>query len=449
MKMKMKKSNHKSKRRLILERVLKKMAVLILKKYNPKIIGITGSVGKTSSKEAIFSVLSIHYRVRKNEKNYNNEIGLPLTIIGVESGESSILKWIGVFLKSLAIIIFPFEYPEVLILEMGVDRPGDMEYLTSFIKCDLAVITDISGSHLEYFGTLDGVAKEKWTLVDNLKSDGIVALNIDNQEISKLKNSKKREDLRFLTFGFSENAEIQASEVLYNYNGEDKNKKEICGLSFKLNYKGNSIPVRLNNILAEHNIYAALSAATVGIEFKINLVEIAGALEKFSLPLGRMNLLSGIKNTFIIDDTYNSSTVSAVSALKVLKNIEASRKIAVLGDMLELGEETESGHRSLAGKFLEIKNGVFFAVGERMKFASDELKKHKISEDRLFEFEDPMSAGRKLQEIIREGDLILIKGSQGIRMEKIVEEIMAESEKAGDLLCRQSETWKNKPWKKV
>ncbi len=379
--MKKMRNNGKKKKIIWLEKILKFLAILILKKYQPKIIGITGSVGKTSSKEAIFTILNLHYQVRKNEKNYNNEIGLPLTIIGAESGESSIIKWLGVFIKALGVLIFPVKYPEILILEMGADRPGDIKYLTDFIKCNVAVLTDISESHLEYFKTIDNVIKEKWTLVKSLKSNGLAILNIDNQKILKSKNQEKNSNLRFLTFGFSEGADLKALEVIYNYND---NKKEIYGLSFKLNYKGTIIPIRLRNILAKHNIYATLTAIAVGIEFKLNLVEIATSLEKFSMPTGRMNLIEGIKNTSIIDDTYNASITSTISALEVLKEIQAPRKIAVLGDMLELGLETESGHKSVGKKFLEIKDGIFFAVGERMQFAAEELVKHKISPERIY-----------------------------------------------------------------
>lgn len=442
--------NDKPKKIILLERILKGMAILILKKYNPFVVGITGSVGKTSAKEAIFSVLSSYFRTRKNEKNYNNEIGLPLTIIGCEGGGRSVWKWLSVFLKWLGILVLPAEYPEILVLEMGADRPGDIKYLTDFIKCKVAVVTDISGSHLEYFKTIDKVAREKWSLIENMNEKGTAVINVDNPKILKLKNQQKKEEIQFLTFGFSEEADIRAAEVLYNYAEENNaSKKEIKGISFKLSYKGATIPVRLNNILARHNIYAALAGIAVGLGFKLNLVEIAAALENFSLPSGRMNLIAGIKNTFIIDDTYNASLISTVAALEVLKEIQAERKIVVLGDMLELGKNEEMGHRDVAKKFLEINGNIFLAVGERMQIAADELEKRGFDKNNIYVFSNPMEAGKKLQEIMREGDLILIKGSQSMRMEKIVEEIMAEPQNAASLLCRQSIAWKNKPWEKV
>lgn len=440
-------NNGKPQKLILTEKVLGFMASLVLKKYNPRVIGITGSVGKTSTKEAVFSVLARYYRVRRNEKNYNNEVGLPLTVIGTESGESSLWGWLRVFLKWLAVIILPVEYPEILILEMAADRPGDIKYLTDLVRPKIGIITDISGSHMEFLKDIEGIAKEKGDLVKFLGKDGVAILNADNIYAMKLKNQIK---CPAVTFGFFDEADIQASDVHYNYaeNGNE-NGKAVKGLSFKLNHKGTTIPMRLNNILAEHNVYAALAAVAVALEFKLNLVEIGTALEDFSLPFGRMNLVSGIKNTIIIDDTYNASPVSTMAALDVMRNIKASRKIAVLGDMLELGKEMESGHRSVAKKFAGVGGDIFFAVGCRMQFAADELKKHNISEDRIFVFKNPMEAGRKLQEIIREGDLILIKGSQGMRMEMAVEEIMAEPQRAGSLLCRQTRSWKEKPWKEV
>lgn len=444
----MKNQINKSKKLLFLEKSLRFWVVLVLKKYNPRIVGVTGSVGKTSTKEAIFEVLSKYARVRKNEKNYNNEIGLPLTIFGCESGGNSVFGWALVFLKAFWLVIFPVEYPEVLVLEMGADRPGDIDYLTSFIQCEAVVVSEISGSHLEYFKNLNSVAKEKWTLVEKMSPEGVAAVNIDNQLIAKYRSQDDK--TKFLTFGFSADADIQAQEALFNYsNKNDSEREEVKGISFKLSYGGTIIPVRLNNILARHSIYAALAAVAIGLKFKLNLVEIAAALANFSLPSGRMTLIPGMKKSSIIDDTYNSSPVSADAALEVLKDIKASRRIAVLGDMLELGKDSEEGHRAVARKFLEAKGNIFFAVGRRMQFAAEELKKHNFNSKNIFVFADPVSAGRKLKEIIQDGDLILIKGSQGMRMEKVVEETMASPENASFLLCRQDEAWKKKEWREV
>lgn len=427
-------------------KILRFMASVILKKYKPRVIAVTGSVGKTSSKDAIFSVLSSHFCVRKSEKNYNNELGVPLTIIGTESGGKSLLKWGIIFLRWLGLIIFPIKYPEILILEMGADRPGDLKYLTDFVKPNIAVLTDVSSSHLEYFKNIEAILKEKATIIRALDEKGLAIINADNPYVAKLKNNLRQNEIaaEIFSFGFSETADMRAMDVFLNCCDKDT----PGGLSFKLNYKGTTMPMRLNNILARHSIYAALAGVSVGVNLGINLVEIGAGLENFSLPAGRMNLIKGIKDTFIIDDTYNSSLISASSALDVLCAIKQNRKIAVLGDMLELGANTESDHRMLAKKFLEIEGNILFAVGKRMKFAVEELKKYKFS-GMVYEFSNPMEAGKKLQEILRAGDVILIKGSQAIRMEKAVEEIMAEPQKAGELLCRQNGEWKNKEWREV
>jgi UDP-N-acetylmuramoyl-tripeptide--D-alanyl-D-alanine ligase len=435
-------NNAEPKKIKITKSILRTLAFLILKKYNPKIVSITGSVGKTSTKEAVFSVLASRFRVRRSEKNYNNEIGLPLTIIGAESGGNSIMGWLKVFLKWLVAIIFPVEYPEILILEMGADRPGDIEYLTSFVKSNVGIVTDVSFSHIEFFENLERVAKEKMSLFQSLDDKSLAIINTDNPYIEKLKGQVK---CRLVTFGFSDSAEMRATDVFFNYS----EGREIKGLSFKLNYRGTTLPVRLNNVLAKHQIYPALVAVAVGFEFGINLVESTALLVNFSAPRSRLNIVQGIKNTVIIDDTYNASPASVGAALEVLGEIKSSRKIAVLGDMLELGGETEKSHKGIGRKFLEIKGDVFFAIGSRMKFAVAELEQHGFKKENIFSFDNPMDTGKKIQEVMKEGDLVLVKGSQGMRMEKVIEEIMAEPQKAGELLCRQSQEWKVKPFKSV
>ncbi len=423
-----------------LEVVLRWMAIVVLKKYNPRIAGITGSVGKTSAKEAIYLVLSSKFRVRRNIKNYNNEIGIPLTIIGAESGSRSFWKWLKVFFKWLGVVIFPVEYPEILILEMGVDKPGDMRYLLSFVPLKIGVITSISAVHLEHFKNIDQIAKEKGKIAESLPEDGFAILNADDDRILEMKNKTKAQ---VITYGFSDKSEVKATDAVYI---SEEIKPE--GISFKLNYEGKSIPVRLRKILAIHQIQAALAAISAGIAFKINLVDIAASLERFISPRGRMNLIAGINSSFIIDDTYNASPASVIAALNALDSLKASRKIAVLGDMLELGAEEEKGHREIARKIFEINADLFFAVGDRMKIAVKELKKLNYPGEKIFWFMSPNEAGEVLLNKISDGDLISVKGSQGMRMEKVVEKIMADPSKARNLLCRQSEEWWKKPYVK-
>lgn len=429
----------KSKKIQYLEKILRWMAIITIKKYHPSIVGITGSVGKTSTKEAVFTVLSQKFRTRKSEKNYNNEIGIPLSIIGARSGKRSLWKWLAVFVKWLFIIIFPVKYPEVLVLEMGVDRPGDMKYLTSFIPVDVAILTNISSSHLEFFKSVDHIAKEKGKLIESLSEKGTAILNTDDEKVLDMKN-KTRSDV--ITFGLGK-ADVGASLVDFNYSDN-----KLSGISFKLNYKGRTVPIRLRHVLAYHQIHAILAGISSGIAFKINLVDIAASLRNFFPPAGRMNLISGIRGSFIIDDTYNASPASAEAALNVIGKIQAAGKIAVMGDMLELGKDMENGHRETARKIFQVNPKFVFTVGDRMKMADEELMSLGYPKNRIFHFSNPVPAGKKLQEKIGEGDLILIKGSQAMRMEKIVREVMFNSQEAKNILCRQSEDWLKKPYVK-
>jgi UDP-N-acetylmuramoyl-tripeptide--D-alanyl-D-alanine ligase len=426
----------KSKKILYLEKTLRFMAKAVLKKHKPKIVAITGSVGKTSTKAAVFAVLSSKFNVRENEKNYNNEIGIPLTIIGAESGQQNVFKWIWVFMKWLLVLISS-KYPEILVLELGVDRPADMKYFMSFIHPEIGIVTNVSFSHIEFFNTVDNIAKEKGGLVEAIDGRGFAILNADDERVLGM---KEKTLAQVITFGLSESATVSASNVLYNYDSTGKPE----GISFKLNYDGKNIPIRLRNLLPAHYVYVALAAAAVGITFKINLVDIASALEPLAAPAGRMNLIEGINGSYVIDDTYNASPISTLAAIDVLSSLEAKRKVVVLGDMLELGTQTEIGHREIGKKIFASKINRVFLVGQRMKFAMAELVSFGYPSSEISHFDNPYIAAQKVAEMIKEGDFVLVKGSQGMRMEKIVEQIIAKPEQAQQLLCRQSPEWKKR-----
>lgn len=416
------------------------MARVVLWKYHPEVIGITGSIGKTSAKEAVFTVLSSKFRVRKSEKNYNNEIGIPLTIIGASSGNNSIFGWAKVFLKWLGVILSPMNYPEILILEMGVDRPGDMDYLLSFVRPQVGIVTNISESHLEFFQTLENTAREKGKLIEALPKDGLAILNNDDDLVLGMRDGAKSP---ISTFGFGEFAEVSASNAAPVYE-----QGVPQGLTFKLSFQGSILPMRLPFVIAPHLVYSALAAVAAGIYFKMNLVDIATALKDFQTPPGRMNLLPGIKNSYLIDDTYNASPASTLSALQVLDSLEAKRKIVALGDMLELGKELVHGHEQVAAKVFAMGTDKFLVVGDRLKEAVLKQKPGNYPKENVFFFDDPMDAGKTLQNLMQPGDLILVKGSQGMRMEKVVEEVMREPQKAESLLCRQSDKWLKIGYKK-
>jgi UDP-N-acetylmuramoyl-tripeptide--D-alanyl-D-alanine ligase len=425
----------------IIQLKLKYLAKLILARYKPQVIGITGSVGKTSAKEAIYTVLAKKFSVRRNTKNYNNEIGVPLTIIGADSPGGSLFGWVAVFLRALRLFISQDEnYPKTLILEMGVDRPGDMVYLLGMVKCDIGVITMIGPSHLEFFGTIDRIQKEKGRLIENLPENGWAVLNYDSE---KTRQIGEHSQVRLLTYGFDEKATVTAQEVFFSF--EDRQSGGgLEGISFKLGYQGSYVPVLLPKVVGRTAIYAALAGAAVGLAYGMNLVEISEALRNFNSPKGRMNLIAGVKHTLIIDDTYNSSPQSAIAALEVIKLLPlpvGAKKYAVLGDMLELGSFSEEGHRQV-GEFA-ARSGIdkLIVVGERSRDIARGAVEAGMSEDDIFHFPDTGSAGHFVEERLKENDLIFVKGSQGVRMEKVVKDLMADPLRAAELLVRQEEGW--------
>jgi len=428
--------------RKILEEKLKVLARLILKRYQPTVIGVTGSLGKTSAKEAIYKVLEGSRPLRMSQKNYNNEIGLPLTIIGATSAGRNLWSWLLIFWRAWCLILIKDKnYPQVLILEMGVDRPGDMTYLTSIASPTVGLVTGVSYSHLEYFGAVANIKKEKQILIESVDSLGLAILNYDN-ELSRSMASASQ--AKVLTYGLQEGADLRAQDIVYNFN---KGNYELAGINFKMNYRGSIVPVFMDHVLSETSIYAALAAAAVAIYFNMNLVDVAKALRNFYLPKGRMNILAGVKHSFIIDDTYNSSPESALAAVKILGKIkveESATKYAVLGDMLEIGSYTEEGHR-LLGEAI-VKNSVdhLISVGERSRDIIRGATEAGLADDYIFYFDRAEEAGQFLQNRIKAGDVILVKGSQGVRLEKVVKEIMAEPERAEELLVRQGPEWEDK-----
>jgi len=423
-----------------LQYILKILAIMTIWRYRPIIIGVTGSVGKTSAKEAIYSVLKDKIRTRRNIKNYNNEIGVPLTVLGSyvspRTTFSGLLGWIKIFSLSLLGIIYQINYPKVLVLELGISKPNDMKYLMSFIHPKVGVFTAIGEfpSHIEFFPERDSLIKEKSLLINSLPNDGLAVLNYDDLSVRQ-EGDDLLKKIETVYYGFGQGADLRIEN--YELKADDIEKGDF-GINFKLDHKGSFIPIRLVGVLGKHQVFAAAAAASVGLFFDLNLVNISEALKDYySLP-GRTNVIKGIKRTLIIDDTYNASPLSVQSGLEILNDINLKspnqiRRVAILGDMMELGIETEAGHRVVGKKVIEAVD-LLFTIGDRARFIADEAKQNGFDENKIFEFSRSKDAGLIVQEKIKKGDVILIKGSRSMRMEKIIKEIMAEPEKADELL---------------
>ena len=423
----------------ILNNLLKFFTKKILAKYKPDIVGITGSVGKTSAKEAVAKVLAVKFEVRSSNKNYNNEIGLPLTVIGAsKSPGRSVLGWVKVFVKAVGLLIFNTKYPKILVLEMGSDKPGDIKYLTDMAPGKVGVLTFISHAHTEFFHTIEKIAEEKRVIISHLPKDGFAVLNFDNDLVVDAAKGIKAEKI---TYGFKDGADLLATDVNVIIAKEDG---KTMGLNFKVVHKGTVVPVFLAGIISSRFVYAALAGLSVGLAYGMNLVEASAGLRNLEPLPGHMRPLSGIKDTLIIDDSYNSSPAAAKAALETLAQVkikEGAERYAVLGDMLELGSETESAHREIGFKVAEFGIDFLITVGEASKITAAAAREAGLDEHHVASFADSAAAGKFLQEAIKDGDVMLVKGSQGSRMEKIVKEVMAEPMKAKDLLVRQGEEW--------
>lgn len=421
-------------------RALGLLARRVLRSRKPIVVGITGSVGKSSAKEAIALVLSKNYRVRFSPGNYNNEFGLPAAIIGIQSPGRSVLRWGGALVHVLAILLRLERYPEVLILEMGVDQPGDMDYLLGIVRPDVAVLTRIAESHLANFESLAHIAKEKGKLIAALSPEGFAILNADDERVLQ---QNERTEAKVISYGLAPSATLSADNIRLLQEGS-----RVEGLSFKLNSGGKSIPVRLPYAIARHHLSAVLAAAAVGTALRMNLVDIASALTEFKTLPGRMNFLMGDAGIRIIDDTYNASKVSTEAALATLRELIAPRKVVILGDMLEIGKDAGESHRALRDAVILSGATVFVGVGQHMRFLADALRGTNFPEKGVFLFPDPHTARDRIGELIRPGDLILVKGSQGLRMELIAERLLGKrpEEERLRLLCRQSALWRATPF---
>jgi len=406
-------------------------AKMALRRHKPKIIGITGSAGKSSTKEAVFSVLASKYPSRKSEKSYNSELGLALAILGLKTVWRNPFGWIQNLVLGFR-AVFDRNFAKILILEMGVDKPKDLDRLLKIVRPEMGIVTAIGEipAHVEFFSGSDEVASEKSKLIKNLPASGFAVLNCDDAVVWDMKQDTRA---KVFGFGFGEGADIRATHEKISFDGT----------TFKMQYTGSSVPIKLENVFGKQHIYAALAAAAAGIIHGMNLIEISQSLNAYKPPPGRMRLIKGIKNSFILDDSYNASPLAAHAALDALKELEAERKIVVFGDMLELGKFTILAHKAIGEKVAKFAD-YFLTVGPRSKFAAEEAISRGMGKNRVISFPTSREAGNYLKNLIKEKDLILVKGSQAMRMERVVEENMANPESAEYLLARQDKYWKNK-----
>ena len=416
--------------------ILQIEARLVLWKYKPKVGAITGSVGKTSTKDAVYAIISGISYVRKSEKSFNSEIGLPLTILGVPNGWNNPITWLKNIAKGFWLFIAPHRYPEWLVLEVGIGKPGDMKRTASWLKSDAVIITAIGETpvHIEFFNSRKHLVEEKAQLIKTLKKDGLLVLNADDETVLEMKTKTKNITI---TYGFKPGADILGSGESIFYDENDFPK----GIIYRVDEGGKSLPVIIEGVFGKNHIYASLGALALASGLKWNTLDAVERLKNYDLPPGRMRLLEGINDSFIIDDTYNSSPFASEEGLKTLGGVKnKSRKIAVLGDMLELGKHTKNAHEHI-GQVVKENVDVLVVVGQRAKDIKEGSINAGMDSENVFDFQNAHEAGEFLKDFIKKNDFVFVKGSQGMRMERAVETILKDQKNKSKLLVRQDSEW--------
>ncbi len=410
-------------------------ARLVLKKYHPKIIAVTGSVGKTSAKDAIYTALASSFFVRRSEKSFNGDIGVPLTVLGVPNGWSNLFQWMRNLIDGVSLILLNAPYPKWLVIEVGADRPGDITKSLSWLKPDVVVATrfpDIS-VHVEFYTSPEEVIKEELAPVAWLQAGGVFVANEDDE---RARAAATKDGVKRITFGFGGGAVLKGSD--FHVTGDDGIPS---GVAFNVAYENEHTEVFIPNVVGRSHAYSVLASLGAAVGVGIPLQEAASQFQKHETPAGRLRLLPGIQGSVIIDDTYNASPAATEEALTALSDIPLKgRRIAVLADMLELGSFSVEEHERI-GALVPKSADMLVTVGVRTKGVAEAARNAGMPADAIMECERGADAAAALVSVIQPGDVVLVKGSQSMRMERVVKSLMKEPERAKDLLVRQDAEW--------
>ncbi len=347
------------------------------KQWGRPIVAVTGSAGKTTTKDVIAELLSVRFRVGKTPGNFNNQIGLPLSLLR-----------------------FPDE-AEIGVIELGMNHAGEIRNLATIAKPEIGVVTNVGYAHIEAFNSIEEVAAAKRELIEALPANGVAILNADDERVAAFRQVHAG---RSVTYGFCAAAEVRATEVEMD---ADAAAFSVSGVRFKTRLTG------------RHNVLNVLAGLAVAQVFDIDFLELVPTVERLRPGEMRGERREWLGIT-VLDDSYNSNPEAARSMLDVLCNERAERRIAVLGEMLELGRASEALHRELGRYAAESAVDVLLGVRGMSRFIVEEAVRHGLSRQAAFFFEQPKSAGDFLRDFVRAGDAILFKGSRGTHVEEAI-----------------------------
>lgn len=369
---------------------LQRLASAYLSELSVRVIGVTGSNGKTTTKDMIASVLSTTYRVHKTIGNFNNHIGLPLTILQME------------------------EQTQMAVLEMGMSGRGEIELLSAIAKPEVAVVTNIGEAHLLHLGSRKEIARAKLEILSGLQENGLLIYNGDEPLITEVleePDTTRPAKLNFYKFGFEPSNDDYPNGIMLNARGTIFSTPDSDQNSY-------FIP-----LLGEHNVANALAAIAVGRYFKVPEESIHNGLKHLEMTGMRTELIEGINGLSMINDAYNSSPTALRAALQLFDQMGGyRRKIAVLGDMLELGPEEASLHKAVGDEFQGKKIDYLFTYGPLAAHIAEGASVH-MPEDRVFSFMDKQELIAELYKVITPRDIVLVKGSRGMKLEEVVQSL--------------------------
>lgn len=406
---------------------------LVVRRYRPHIVMITGSVGKTSTKDAVAAVLATRFFVRKSEKSFNSEFGVPFTILGVDNPWDNPFAWFSVVRRAIALLLLPNLYPKMLVLEVGADRPGDLARILRIVTPDAVVVTPLPEIpvHVEAYASPEAVREEEFSPAFALHAAAPLIVSADDAYAGA---NAVRTPAHMISYGTAENASVRIRDIAFA-----ETDGGVEGMQADITVQGQHKSLVVKGSVGGAQVFPGAAALAVALAFDIAVDDALKALTtSYEPPAGRGRLLRGKNGSLIIDDSYNASPIAVEFALKTLKDFpHASRRIAVLGDMLELGRYSVVEHDRI-GTLARDSADIVVAVGIRTRaFAMSE------GSAEVLLYDNARAAAAALADTVRSGDVILVKGSQSVRTEHIVKELLADPEDASRLV-RQERKWKKK-----
>ncbi len=410
----------------------------IIHKYKPMIIMVTGSVGKTSTKDAIAAALAETYFLRKSERNFNTEFGMPFTIIGVENPWKNIFAWLRVFQEAFTLLLLPNHYPKMLVLEVGVDKPGEIAHLLYIATPDMVIVTCLPEVpvHVEAYTSPQAVREEEFMPAYSLAPSAPLIISADDQYA---RDMAQRLPVQTIMYGVSNDGDIHIKNTEFLIE-----KGRVRGMQARVDI---SIPrtmtetIVVRGALGRQQIFAPAAALAVAVALSVPVDAALAGLSSYMPPPGRGRIFDGIHGSIIIDESYNSSPAAVIESLSTLREFASpSRRVAVLGDMLELGRHSVSEHEHI-GKLAAQCVDVIVTVGVRAQCIAKTAEESGFNKENIYTFDTAKEAITALATFVREHDIFLIKGSQGVRLESVVESLL-RNPNDNIYIPRQDAHWK-------